>query len=68
MIIVVNVAEVYHGYRESGYELPAPLVPMRGMPAYARSTAGLPIDLADRLVFVATDELAEQYGLSLIHI
>ena len=64
MIIVVNVAEVYHGYRESGYELPAPLVPMRGMPAYARSTASLPIDLADRLVFVATDELAEQHGFA----
>jgi len=64
MIILVNVAVAYHGYRESGYDVPAPLVPMRGMPAYARATAGLPIDLADRLVFVATDELAEQHGFA----
>ncbi|MEY2974128.1 MAG: hypothetical protein RIR49_548 [Actinomycetota bacterium] len=64
MIIVVNLATHYAGYLESGYELPAPAVPVRGMPAYARATAGLPIDLAHTLVFVCTADQLERSSLA----
>ena len=64
MIIIVNLATHYAGYLESGYELPAPVVPVRGMPAYARATAGLPIDLASTMVFVCTEDQLEKSNLS----
>ena len=64
MIIIVNLATHYAGYLESGYELPAPAVPVRGMPAYARATAGLPIDLAHTLVFVCTADQLERSTLA----
>ena len=64
MIIVVNLATHYAGYLESGYELPAPAVPVRGMPAYARATAGLPIDLAHTIVFVCTADQLERSTLA----
>jgi hypothetical protein len=52
----------YRGYAESGYEVPAALVPVRGTPAYARATAGLPVDLASKVVFVCTLEHLERYN------
>ncbi len=52
----------YRGYAASGYEIPAALVPVRGTPAYARATAGLPVDLATKVVFVCTLEHLEQYN------
>ena len=64
MIIIVNLATHYAGYLETGYELPAPVVPVRGMPAYARATAGLPIDLASTMVFVCTPDQLEKSNLS----
>lgn len=64
MIIIVNLATHYAGYLETGYELPAPVVPVRGMPAYARATAGLPIDLASTMIFVCTEDQLEKSNLS----
>lgn len=52
----------YRGYAASGYEIPAALVPVRGTPAYARATAGLPMDLASKVVFVCTLEHLERYN------
>jgi hypothetical protein len=64
MIIIVNLATHYAGYLETGYELPAPVVPVRGMPAYARATAGLPIDLASTMIFVCTSDQIEKSNLA----
>lgn len=61
LTIIVNLATPYSGYLESGYELPGPLVPVRGMPAYARALGSLPIDLATSITLVIPAEMLDRH-------
>lgn len=61
LTIIVNLATPYSGYLESGYELPGPLVPVRGMPAYARALGSLPIDLATSITLVVPSEMLDRH-------
>lgn len=59
--IVVNLAAPYSGYLESGFELPGPLVPVRGMPAYARALGSLPIDLATSITLIVPAAMLDRH-------
>lgn len=52
MNIVITMAGAGSRFSKAGYELPKPLIHVRGMPMYRYSTQSLPLELADRLIFV----------------
>lgn len=52
MNIVITMAGAGSRFSKAGYEIPKPLIKVRGMPMYRYSTQSLPLELADRLVFV----------------
>lgn len=52
MNIVMPMAGLGSRFRDAGYALPKPLIPVLGKPMYAWATDCLPLDKADRLIFI----------------
>lgn len=52
MNIVVTMAGAGSRFRKAGYSLPKPLIPIYGMPMYRYSTNSLPLDYAEKLIFI----------------
>ena len=56
MNIVMPMAGRGSRFVEVGITTPKPLIPVRGKPMYAWATEGLPLDMAQRLIFVCLAE------------
>lgn len=52
MNIVIPMAGAGARFRNAGYDIPKPLIPVLGRPMYAWATDSLPLDRADSVVFV----------------
>lgn len=52
MNVVVPMAGVGSRFRDAGYAIPKPLIPVGGKPMYAWATDSLPLSEASRLIFV----------------
>lgn len=61
MQIVMPMAGQGRRFVEAGYDLPKPLIPVGGVPMFARALADLPA--ATRHVFVCLGEHADRFGL-----
>ena len=58
--IVITMAGAGSRFAKAGFNLPKPLIPVKGVPMYRYSTNSLPLNLAKRLVFVIqNNEFAE---------
>lgn len=56
MNIVMPMAGRGHRFVEAGIDVPKPLIDVRGRPMYAWATDGLPLDQANRLIFICLAE------------
>ena len=56
MNIVMPMAGRGHRFVEAGIDVPKPLIDVRGRPMYAWATDGLPLDEANRLIFICLAE------------
>ena len=56
MNIVMPMAGRGHRFVEAGIDVPKPLIDVRGRPMYAWATDGLPLDDANRLIFICLAE------------
>ncbi|HTU24670.1 MAG TPA: glycosyltransferase family 2 protein [Pirellulales bacterium] len=56
MNIVMPMAGRGHRFVEAGFDVPKPLIDVRGRPMYAWATDGLPLDEANRLIFICLAE------------
>lgn len=61
MNIVITMAGAGSRFSKAGYKIPKPLIHVKGVPMYRYSTRSLPLELADRIVFVVhRDSWTEQ--------
>lgn len=60
--IIVPLAGDGRRFRDAGYRLPKPLIPVAGVPMAVRAIRDLPT--AERVVYVVRADHAEQYGLA----
>jgi NDP-sugar pyrophosphorylase family protein len=51
-------------FRDAGFLVPKPLIPVRGRPMYAWATESLPLELAERLIFICLNEQLREPGLA----
>lgn len=63
MILVMPMAGRGERFRQAGFTLPKPLIPLDGEPMFARATNSLPLRLATRLVFAVLREHVEKFAL-----
>jgi NDP-sugar pyrophosphorylase family protein len=56
MNIVMPMAGRGSRFAEIGIDIPKPLIDVRGRPMYAWATESLPLELANRLIFICLDE------------
>ncbi len=63
MVIVIPMAGRGQRFRDAGYELPKPLIPVRGLPMYTWALRSVPLDAADRVVFVCLESDLADHGL-----
>ncbi len=56
MNIVMPMAGRGHRFVEAGIDVPKPLIDVRGRPMYAWATDGLPLNQANRLIFICLAE------------
>lgn len=63
MILVMPMAGRGERFRQAGFALPKPLIPVDGEPMFVRATRSLPLRLATRLVFVILQEHVEKFAL-----
>jgi NDP-sugar pyrophosphorylase family protein len=63
MVIVIPMAGRGQRFVDAGYELPKPLISVRGAPMYSWALRSLPLDAASRLVFVCLEEHLVERGL-----
>jgi len=54
--IVIPMAGRGSRFADVGFERPKPLIDVRGRPMYAWATDGLPLDLAERIIFICLAE------------
>ncbi len=59
MNIVIPMAGRGQRFRDAGYEVPKPLIDVRGRPMYSWAVDSLPLNLARRLIFVCLREQLE---------
>jgi NDP-sugar pyrophosphorylase family protein len=50
--IVMPMAGLGSRFREAGFEIPKPLIDVRGRPMYAWATESLPLEYSSRLIFI----------------
>ena len=50
-------------FSQAGYEVPKPLIPVLGQPMYVWALKSLPLELADRLIFLCLAEHLRNYSL-----
>lgn len=63
MILVMPMAGRGERFRQAGFTLPKPLIPVDGEPMFVRATRSLPLRLATRLVFAILREHVEEFAL-----
>jgi len=63
MNIVLTMAGHGSRFQHAGYYQPKPLIPVNGVPMYARAMDCLPLHLATRVVFVCLEEHLLRYPL-----
>lgn len=63
MIIVMPMAGRGERFRQAGFTLPKPLIPIDGEPMFVRATKSLPLGLATELVFAILEEHIAQFAL-----
>ena len=66
MILVVPMAGRGERFRQGGFTLPKPLIPVDGQPMFVRATNSLPLRLATRLVFAILQEHVEEFALDML--
>ncbi len=64
MVVVIPMAGRGQRFRDAGYDLPKPLIPVRGLPMYTWALRSVPLDHADRLVFVCLEADIAEHGLA----
>ncbi len=64
MNIVIPMAGRGSRFAAIGIETPKPLIDVRGQPMYAWATKSLPLELADRLIFICLQEHLEHRALA----
>ncbi len=64
MNIIIPMAGRGERFRKAGWTVPKPLISVKGIPMYARAASSLPLDLADRLIFVCLEEHLASGALS----
>lgn len=72
MNIVIPMAGAGQRFRDAGYEVPKPLIDVRGRPMYSWAVDSLPLGLARRVIFVCLrehlegrrleDDIEQRYG------
>ena len=63
MIMVVPMAGQGKRFRDAGFALPKPMIPVDGEPMFVRATNSLPLKLATRLIFALLQEHVDDFGL-----
>jgi UDP-N-acetylglucosamine diphosphorylase / glucose-1-phosphate thymidylyltransferase / UDP-N-acetylgalactosamine diphosphorylase / glucosamine-1-phosphate N-acetyltransferase / galactosamine-1-phosphate N-acetyltransferase len=64
VVVVIPMAGRGQRFRDAGYDLPKPLIPVRGLPMYTWALRSVPLDRADRLVFVCLEADIVDHGLA----
>lgn len=62
MNIVVAMAGLGARFRDAGWTAPKPLIDVLGEPMYSWALKGLPLDLADRVILIVSEELNRDPG------
>jgi NDP-sugar pyrophosphorylase family protein len=63
VIVVMPMAGRGERFRQAGFTLPKPLIPIDGEPMFVRATKSLPLGLATELVFAILEEHILQFSL-----
>ncbi len=64
MVVVIPMAGRGQRFRDAGYDVPKPLIPVRGLPMYTWALRSVPLATADRLVFVCLEADITEHGLA----
>jgi dTDP-glucose pyrophosphorylase len=63
MNIVMPMAGLGSRFRDAGYDLPKPLIPVLGQPMYACATDSLPLERCSKLIFILLESQPEFHDL-----
>jgi UDP-N-acetylglucosamine diphosphorylase / glucose-1-phosphate thymidylyltransferase / UDP-N-acetylgalactosamine diphosphorylase / glucosamine-1-phosphate N-acetyltransferase / galactosamine-1-phosphate N-acetyltransferase len=63
MNIVMPMAGLGSRFKEAGYSIPKPLIPVLGKPMYAWATDSLPLECANQLIFILLESQPEYQTL-----